>query len=74
MDHSWVGPYDDGYRFDHALVTADLAERVVRCDYVHETRTLGLSDHSAMTLAIEGVATESVDVAACLSIGPASLF
>jgi exodeoxyribonuclease-3 len=74
MDHSWVGLHDDGYRFDHAFVTTGLGAHVVRCDYVHETRALGLSDHSAMTVAIDGVDTQSLDVASSLSSGPASLF
>jgi exonuclease III len=74
MDHSWVGPHDDGYRFDHGLVTGDLRARVARCDYIHETRELGLSDHSAMTLALDGIATEPLDVAPTLSTAPPSLF
>jgi endonuclease/exonuclease/phosphatase family metal-dependent hydrolase len=46
-DRSWVpfhrGP---GYRLDHIIVSAGL--QPVACDYVHEWRERGLSDHSAI--------------------------
>lgn len=73
-DHSWVGPHDDGYRYDHTLVTTQMVEQVADCKYLHETRALGLSDHSAMLLVLGGVSVERLKVAATLSIGPASLF
>jgi exodeoxyribonuclease III len=46
--HSWFGQKELGYRFDHLFVSKNLANRVIRCDYLSETRRLKLSDHSAM--------------------------
>lgn len=52
-DHSWVDYEGRGYRFDHAFVTGTLAPLVRRCEYVHETREDGLSDHSALALELD---------------------
>lgn len=55
IEHSWVGRTGDGYRYDHVHCTADLAAKLVSCDYLHQTRVDRLSDHSALSvrLAIE---------------------
>jgi exodeoxyribonuclease-3 len=51
VDHSWHGRRSgDGYRIDH-IVCAPV-EAVTDCRYVHEPRTAGLSDHSAMTASL----------------------
>jgi exodeoxyribonuclease-3 len=50
VDHSWVGRTGDGYRYDHAHCTKDLAAELVDCEYVHEPRLSRLSDHSALTV------------------------
>lgn len=49
-DHSWFGRSGGGYRFDHIFCRP--AEAVTGCRYLHEPRTAGLSDHSAMTATI----------------------
>jgi exodeoxyribonuclease III len=50
VEHSWVGRTDDGYRYDHAHCTADLASNLLACDYVHQPRRDRLSDHSALSV------------------------
>jgi exonuclease III len=51
VDHSWFGRGGNGYRFDHAFTNA-AAEHITACEYLHETRALGLSDHSALLLRV----------------------
>lgn len=48
-EYSWVGRTGDGYRYDHAFCSASLAPAISTCAYLHEPRTHGLSDHSALT-------------------------
>lgn len=43
---TWVWPNGGGYRLDHLVVSA--AVRVERCEYRHDWRDEGLSDHSAL--------------------------
>ncbi len=43
---SWAWPHGGGWRLDHILVSRDV--EVERCEYHHEWRLDGLSDHSAM--------------------------
>ena len=74
MEYSWVGHHDDGYRFDHAFVTSDLRDRVATCGYAHETRELGLTDHSAMLLELTAIPVERLEVEASLSGDPMALF
>jgi exodeoxyribonuclease III len=50
VEHSWVGRTGDGYRYDHAFVAKPLLDDLAGCAYVHEPRSLRLSDHSALTL------------------------
>lgn len=51
-EYSWVGRTGDGYRYDHAHVSAGLITAVHGCSYVHEPRTGAdrLTDHSALSL------------------------
>jgi len=49
VEHSWVGRTGDGYRYDHAHCTPDLAAKLAACDYVHQPRLDRLSDHSALS-------------------------
>jgi exodeoxyribonuclease-3 len=51
-DHSWFGRSGLGYRFDHAFVSTPHRAQVHACDYLHEPRRQGLSDHAAMTLSV----------------------
>jgi exodeoxyribonuclease III len=58
MDYSWFGRPSsggerNGYRFDHAFVSRAHSTAVVACRYDHSVRTAGLTDHSAMTLALD---------------------
>ena len=50
VEHSWIGRTGDGYRYDHAHCTKELAEDLVECEYVHEPRTTRLTDHSGLSL------------------------
>lgn len=52
-DYSWVGRTNDGYRYDHCFVSRKIAADVVECQYVHETRLIPITDHSAMTLTVQ---------------------
>lgn len=52
IEHSWVGRTGDGYRYDHAHCTRDLASRLVDCTYLHQPRLDRLSDHSALTVSL----------------------
>jgi exodeoxyribonuclease III len=49
--YSWVGRTGDGYRYDHVFCSVSLAPLINSCQYVHEPREDGLSDHSALTAA-----------------------
>ncbi|WP_240103257.1 endonuclease [Streptomyces sp. MUM 16J] len=48
--HSWYGRSGNGFRFDHLFVFTPHADRVLACDYHHQAREAGLSDHAVMTL------------------------
>lgn len=63
-EYSWVGRTGDGYRYDHAHVSAPLADSVSGCRYVHETRTSQdrLTDHSALTVELALTAAEPLPV------------
>lgn len=54
LDYSWVGRTGDGYRYDHAHVSAQIATSARACSYVHEVRTGPdrLTDHSALSLSL----------------------
>lgn len=50
QEHSWVGRTGDGYRYDYLYVGAPLTRVLASCDYLHHTRTAGLTDHSAVQM------------------------
>ncbi len=50
QEHSWIGKSGDGYRFDHFFLSNRLLRYVKRCNFIHEVRGTGLSDHSALYL------------------------
>ncbi|MBP1805009.1 endonuclease/exonuclease/phosphatase family protein [Rubellimicrobium aerolatum] len=54
-EFSWYSTAGNGFRLDHAFVSADLVERVSAADYDHSTRA-GLSDHSALRLDLRSTA------------------
>ncbi|MDH6579499.1 endonuclease/exonuclease/phosphatase family protein [Kitasatospora sp. MAP5-34] len=51
-EHSWFGRGGNPYRFDHAFAPAAHQHLIRSCSYLHEPRTAGLTDHSAMELTI----------------------
>lgn len=55
--HSWIGRKGAGYRYDYAFVSAGLVPCLVDCEYLHEPRELGLSDHAAVVLTLNLPAT-----------------
>ena len=52
--HSWIGRTGNGYRYDYAFVSQPLLADVRACEYLHEPRQRGLSDHAALVLAVNG--------------------
>jgi exodeoxyribonuclease-3 len=50
--HSWIGRKGAGYRYDYAFVSAGLVPYLVDCEYTHQPRELGLSDHAAVVLTL----------------------
>lgn len=52
-EYSWGGRTNDGYRYDHCFVSKELVANVIDCRYIHETRQIPITDHSAMTLELE---------------------
>jgi exodeoxyribonuclease-3 len=50
--YSWVGRTNNGYRYDHCFVSKRYASKILSCEYIHEPRELGLTDHSAISLSL----------------------
>ena len=61
-EYSWVGRTGDGYRYDHAFCSRELAGLVVSCQYLHQPRADKLSDHSALTLHVDLTAPQALAV------------
>jgi exodeoxyribonuclease-3 len=74
VEHSWVSYDGDGYRYDHAFVSVALADLVVDCSFVHETRELKLTDHSAMRLVLGLAGAQALEVDEDLTGEPPTLF
>ena len=74
MEYSWVSHDNKGFRFDHVFVTRALEDRVVRCEYVHETRETKITDHSALTIDLISAEIESLDVEESFARGSLTLF
>lgn len=53
QEYSWVGRSNDGYRYDYCFVSEDLKSLVRQCDYIHETRKIKITDHSAISVEIQ---------------------
>lgn len=51
--HSWYGRSGNGFRFDHIFITSGHTRQIVACDYHHEAREDGLTDHAVMTLQLD---------------------
>jgi exodeoxyribonuclease-3 len=61
VEHSWARRADLGYRYDHAHGSHILAERLIACEYLHETRDVGpdgsrLTDHSGLAAQVSSTA------------------
>ena len=50
--HSWIGRTGNGYRYDYAFVSKELIGDTVACEYLHEPRELGITDHAALRLTL----------------------
>jgi len=75
VEHSWVGRTGDGYRYDHAFVSKVLLDALNGCAYLHEPRSLRLSDHSALTLRLRvSPSARLVGSDPAVSPAPPSLF
>ncbi len=75
IEHSWVGRTGDGYRYDHVHCTADLATKLVSCDYLHQARVDRLSDHSALSVRLAIEPSEPLITSAPATAGaPPTLF
>lgn len=48
--HSWVGRTGNGYRYDYVFASRLLIEGAGRCEYLHEPREQGLSDHAGLLI------------------------
>ncbi len=51
-ERSWSGRMNS-FRLDHLFTSKDITPYIVECFYAHETRSLKLSDHSAMVMNVE---------------------
>ena len=52
QEYSWVGRTKDGYRYDYCFVSSDLEAKILDCSYVHKTREIRITDHSAITMTL----------------------
>lgn len=50
--HSWIGRTGNGYRYDYVFASRDLMRSVRGCEYLHEPRERGLSDHAALLVTL----------------------
>jgi exodeoxyribonuclease III len=48
--YSWFSHQGNGFRYDHIWASQELLPIVRNCDYLHDARTGGLSDHSPMVV------------------------
>ncbi len=52
-DFSWISPRTErGFRYDHALASPSIAQRVQSVQYDHSVRESGVSDHSALIVTL----------------------
>jgi len=50
--YSWFSHQGNGYRYDHTYISEVLISIARECNYIHEWRENGLSDHSPMYLTL----------------------
>lgn len=51
-EYTWYSHTKNGFRLDHAFAVPALAERVVACEFDHEPRLRGETDHSALVFSL----------------------
>jgi exodeoxyribonuclease-3 len=51
--HSWIGRKGAGYRYDYGFVSEHLVDQLAVCEYLHQFRLTGLSDHAAVMVVVE---------------------
>lgn len=51
--HSWIGRKGAGYRYDYGFVSKHLVDQLAACDYLHQFRLAGLSDHAGVMVGVE---------------------
>ena len=51
--HSWIGRKGAGYRYDYGFVSKRLVDQLAGCDYLHQFRLDGLSDHAGVAVGVE---------------------
>ena len=56
--HSWIGRKGDGYRYDYVFASAGLIARIRACNYLHDFRLKGLSDHAGLLTTLNGSPAE----------------
>jgi exodeoxyribonuclease-3 len=49
-EYSWVGRTGNGYRYDYIFTSESFKYESIMCTFIHETRALKLTDHSAVML------------------------
>lgn len=52
-EYSWYSHQKNGYRYDHTYISVDLKPFIADCQYLHQWREDGLSDHSPMLLTLK---------------------
>lgn len=57
--YSWVGRTGSGYRYDYAFVSPSLMDTVEGCEYLHEPRERGITDHAAVMLTMRAPGAQS---------------
>jgi exodeoxyribonuclease-3 len=55
-EYSWFSHTRNGFRLDHAFAVPTLAGRVTACEFDHEPRLLGETDHSALVVSFSAEA------------------
>jgi len=48
QEYSWIGHTGDGYRYDYCFVSENILGNIKSSFYLHHTREMKLSDHSAI--------------------------
>lgn len=69
--HSWIGRKGAGYRYDYGFVSAGLTVGLTQCDYLHEFRLAGLTDHAGVVIAVDPSMVQPMSTIASKDLIPA---